>query len=233
MNAITTPSLLAIALRELVDAPVDGHVEALDELLAQRRIHTTARSGEPVQELAAGHPRVELELAGEIAAARMDRDTVAAAVEAEHPSASRARVTEVQQRPDRGRLPGTIGAKEPEHLPRLDTQVQMVDRDRLPEHLRQPIGFDRGAHHGLRARCWPRTGTQAQLDRCRETRCIAETVQTLGLHRNRRQRSPSRCRTQPAAPLKPENTSPPRVKTKLPSILPASDSSWWLSGELA
>jgi len=140
------PELLAVALRELVDAPVEADLEALHELLAPRRLDAAARVREPVEQPPAGDPRVQLQLPGEIPAARVDRDAVAPAVKPEHPRAARARMLQVEQHSDRGRLARPVGLGEPEHDPGLDAMIEVIDGHCRPEALRQPLGVDRRAH---------------------------------------------------------------------------------------
>jgi hypothetical protein len=74
------PELLAVALRQLVDLSVQVHVEPLDELIAQPPIHAGAGAGEPVEDAPAGHPRMKLEFARQVATAGVDCDALALAV---------------------------------------------------------------------------------------------------------------------------------------------------------
>jgi hypothetical protein len=90
ISSSSQTELLAVAFPEFVHAPVEDHLEALREPLAPRGIDA-ACADELVQDVVAGHPRVELELAREIPAARVDRDTVKAAVKSEHAGAARIR----------------------------------------------------------------------------------------------------------------------------------------------
>ena len=146
------PELLAVALRQLVDLAVEDHPEPFDQLIAQPLIDPAAGAGEPVEHAPAGHPRVKLELAGQVAAAGVDGDAVAEAVQPEHPGAAGAGALQAEQQPDRGRLARAVGPEEPEHLPAVDAQIEPVDRDRRPERFRQPLCLD-GGGHGWAARC--------------------------------------------------------------------------------
>jgi hypothetical protein len=58
----------------------------------------------------------------------VDRDALAVTVQAEDARRARVWPAQVEQAPDRGRLARTAGPQEPEHLPRLDTQIEFADR---------------------------------------------------------------------------------------------------------
>jgi hypothetical protein len=84
--------------------------------------------------------------AGQVSAAGVDRDAVALAVQPAHAGAAGGGTLEREQQPDRGRLARPVGAEEPEHLPRLDAQIETIDRDRRTKRRRQPERLNGGGH---------------------------------------------------------------------------------------
>jgi len=91
------PELLAVAFRQLVDLPVEGYPEPLDQMIAQLFIHLAACTGDPVEHAPAGHPRVKLELAREVCGVGADRDAVTVAVQPEHAGAPVGRTMKREQ----------------------------------------------------------------------------------------------------------------------------------------
>jgi hypothetical protein len=63
-----------------------------------------------------------------------------------HAGAAGGGTLEREQQPDRGRLARPVGAEEPEHLPRLDAQIETIDRDRRTKRRRQPERLNGGGH---------------------------------------------------------------------------------------
>ena len=119
--------LALVAGGEVGHLALEVAVQALGELGDVVPVHAAAQVGEVAQRLAAGEVRVEAQLAGQVAAARLDRQGLAAAVPAEHESAAGRRPDQVQQDPDGGGLAGPVGAEEAEDLAAADLQVQVDD----------------------------------------------------------------------------------------------------------
>ncbi len=75
--------------------------------------------------------------------------TLAVAVESSHLAPVRGRVEQPEQEPDRGRLPGPVGAEEAEDRPRSHSEVEVVDGGHVTEPDREPFGDDgRGPRAG-------------------------------------------------------------------------------------
>ena len=118
------PELLAVALRELADRPVEHDTEALDERVPQPRIDRSAETGEGSELLVAREPVVQAQVAGQVADAPAGGDAVAAAVEPEHERLTFGGPNHVEQQPDRRALAGPVRPQEAEDLSVLDAQVE-------------------------------------------------------------------------------------------------------------
>ena len=79
----------------------------------------------------------------------MGVDGLALAVEAEDLAAPRRRLREPQQETDRRRLAGSIRAEVPDHLPRRDLEVEVVQRHDVAEALGQTFrAYGHVTHRG-------------------------------------------------------------------------------------
>ena len=110
------PDLLLVALRVLLELPARVEVEARDQIGLVGRVDAAAQVGEVLDRLAAGQLVVERELARQVAEPAMDRDRVDGRLDAEHRRPPARRPEVVEQRPDRRRLAGAVGAEEAEGL---------------------------------------------------------------------------------------------------------------------
>ena len=107
------------------------------------RVDAAAQVGEVEQRVAPGEVRIQTQLTGQVAAARLDRQGVAAAVQPEDERAAFRGPDEVQQHADGGRLAGPVGAEEAEDLARPDLEVEPDDAAALAVALGQLLGEDR------------------------------------------------------------------------------------------
>src|SRR5579872_6080780 len=69
------------------------------------------------------------------------------AIEPEDGRTSRGRADEPQQKADRRRLAGAIGAEVSHDLTWLDNKVEVLEGDGMPVVLGQPFGLDRRSDH--------------------------------------------------------------------------------------
>ena len=137
------PDLLAVALREVADRPVELQGEPLAQLVAEAVVGAAAQARERVELLAGGHPVVQPQLAGEVADPAPRLDALAPGVEPEHGRAARRRVDQVEQEPDRRALARPVRAEIAEHLAALDAQVEPDERAGLSlVGLGEPAGLD-------------------------------------------------------------------------------------------
>jgi len=111
--------LLAIALGELANRPVEYSAEAFAEPVAHRCLHA-AKPGERVELLPAGEAVCKAEVSRQIADAPPCFDRSAAHVEPEQRGAPVGRVDEAEQETDARRLPGPVWAEVAEDLSRVD-----------------------------------------------------------------------------------------------------------------
>ena len=119
--------LLAVAARELAERSGQVGLEALGEWLGEAETLEPAQGGDVREQLAPGHALREAEVAGQVAQPRADGAAVAATIEAEQACAAARRMQEVQQRADRRRLAGAVGAEESEDLTAVDGQGEVMD----------------------------------------------------------------------------------------------------------
>ena len=139
--------LLPVALRQLPDGAIHLDVEPSDQVVGHRRVVRTASTTEPREVLRTGHALEELQVARQISDPGADRHAVPARVETEELGRSRRRALEVEQRPDRRRLPGAVGPQEAEHLAWFDVEVDVLDATSAAVALRQLMGLDHRRAH--------------------------------------------------------------------------------------
>ena len=116
------PDLLPVPARELPERTAEVGLEAVGERAGERAVVDAAEVGEEIQQLLAGDLLVEGELAGQEARAGAGGDAVAPDVEAEDLRGPGGRAQQAEQRADRGRLAGAVGAEEAEHLAGRDAE---------------------------------------------------------------------------------------------------------------
>ena len=109
-------------------------------------VDAAAQVGEVLDRLGAGQAVVQVELAGQVADAPVDRDRVDGRLDAEDLGPPRGRPDEVEQDAHRRRLPRPVGPEEPEDLALLDVEVQLDDAPMGAVGLRQPFGLDDRGH---------------------------------------------------------------------------------------
>ena len=106
----------------------DGSMSSrLDQLGLVRRVDAAAQVREVLDRLAAGQLVVERELARQVADPAVDRDRVDGRLDAEDRAPAARRPDVVEQRPDRRRLAGAVGAEEAERLALVDLEVDVDD----------------------------------------------------------------------------------------------------------
>jgi len=111
----------------------------------------SAQPAEELQQLAAGHVRIEREVRRQVADTAPDGDRIPVGIETEQARAAARRVQEIEQRADRRALARTVRPEKPEHLARAHLEVEVDD----PGHrrpwiaavvLRQALGHDHRSH---------------------------------------------------------------------------------------
>ncbi len=144
--------LLAVALR--VRACLLGRVEleAVQQggfaLSALRPIGSVVQPGQVVDGLAAGEVGPQAHVTGNVGEPAVQGHGVAPGVATEEPGGTGVAALQAEQHPDRGRLPGAVGAEESGDLTGTDGQVQAVERFDGAERLAQVGDFD-----GVRCHC--------------------------------------------------------------------------------
>ena len=129
--------LLAVPPGIGTDLLVRIEVEAGDQLVAVGHVDLAVDPAEQVERLGTGQRRPQVGFPGHVGEAPMRLDGLALAVEAEDLAAPRRRLREAEHETDRRRLAGSIGAEVPDHLPRRDLEVEMVERHHVAEALGQ------------------------------------------------------------------------------------------------
>ena len=110
------PDLLLVALRVLLEPPARIEVEPLDQLGDVPGVDAAAQVREVLDRVGAGQPVVQVELAGQVADAAVDRDRVDGRLDAEDLGPPGGRADEVEQDPHRRRLARSVRAQEAEDL---------------------------------------------------------------------------------------------------------------------
>jgi hypothetical protein len=121
-------------------------VEALQQLGAAPRVQPAAQPAEQVDHLATGQARPQRDVPGDVGQPPVQRGRVGPRVAAEQPRGTGIRPHQAQQHPDRGGLPGAVGAEEAVHLTGTHGQVQPVQGAGAPERLDQTVSANRVGH---------------------------------------------------------------------------------------
>ena len=144
------PDLLPVAARELPQRPLHIGAETPRQFVGPAVSGDPAKACEQRDRLVPGRVLPVPEVAGQVPEAGADRHAVATAVEAEDASAAPGGVQEVEQRPDRRRLPGGVGTQEAEYLALVDGQADVLDAAVPAVELREAVGLDgRHGSHGF------------------------------------------------------------------------------------
>ncbi len=169
--------LAPVAGGEIGHLALEVAVQALRQRGDVVPVDAAAQVGEVAQRLAPGEVGVQAQLTGQVAAARLDRQRLAAAVPAEDEGAPGRRPDQVQQHADGGRLAGAVGAEEAEHLARPDLQVEVDDAAAAPPAvaLGQPLGDD-GRRGGAAAH--PDSSPSSSATRALNQSSVAGTTST-------------------------------------------------------
>ena len=155
-DSLDDPDLLPVAARELAEGTAQIGAEPLRERARESALADTPEILEQVEQLLAADPLVEREVARQVAGTRPDRDAVAPDVQAEDTSFPSRRPQQPEQRPDRGRLAGAVGAQESEDLTGPDLERQRLDAARLAVELAELLRLnDRRAQAVASAVCSP------------------------------------------------------------------------------
>ena len=144
------PDLLPVTLRERSHGPVELELQSRGEALASADVVHAAQRGEVAQVLSPGQALVQPQVAGQVADTRANPPTLRAHVEPEHLGPAGARADQVEQQPDRRRLPGTVQAQIAENLPDPHRERQIADADCRPVVLRETRHADRLTGHDRR-----------------------------------------------------------------------------------
>ncbi len=140
------PDLLLVALRVLLEPAARVEVERLDQLRDVGLVHAAAQVPEVGDGLRARQPVVQVELAGQVADALVDRDRVGGRLDAEDLGPPGGRPDEVEQDTHRRRLAGAVGPEEAEDLALGDLEVELDDAAMLAVGLGQALGLDDSGH---------------------------------------------------------------------------------------
>src|SRR5699024_5085003 len=119
--------LLALALRIGPSLLARVEVEGLDEFIASALVDPAAQPSEQVDRLAAGQPRPQFHVAGDIGQAAVQTHRTRPWVLAEEADRSRIMGQDAQQDPDRRRLAGAVGAEEAVDLAAGDLEIEPVE----------------------------------------------------------------------------------------------------------
>ncbi len=134
--------LTLVASRVLTELAAGVELEALNQLLKVRVIHTAAQVREVLEDLPAGEIAIERGLAGNIADETLDLQRLLPAVESRDPRGAAVRVQQGHQEPDRRRLARAVGAKEAEDLALLDLERDVDDAALAAVALGEFFRFD-------------------------------------------------------------------------------------------
>ena len=138
--------LLAVALG-VRPGPLGGiELEAGDQLVAARRVEVAAHPAEEVDRLAAGELGPQRDVAGHVGQPAVQRDRVGPRIASEQLDPSAVGPEQAEEDADRRRLAGPVGSEEPVDRPRLDVEVEAVQRRRRPEALDQAGDGHHRAH---------------------------------------------------------------------------------------
>ena len=146
MNAWTRPTFCRLPARELLDPAVEVEVEPLARARRRAPCRHSAQVREETEQLAAGHPLVQAEVARQVPEPLANRDAVASRVEPEDAQPAARRADQVEQEADRRRLACAVRPEEPEYLAGLDREVDVDDPAVRPVVLGQLLRADDLGH---------------------------------------------------------------------------------------
>ncbi len=126
-KGLDEPDLLAVALGERPDRPLQLELEALGERLALPQPVETAERRDVTQVLARCQALVEMKVTGQVAGPAANGDALLANVQPEQLELARARPDQIEHQPDGRRLARAVRAEEAEHLARLDLEAEIDD----------------------------------------------------------------------------------------------------------
>ena len=161
--------LLLVPVRQRGDLRGQIALQPIGQRVDELPVDAPAERREEVQVLPSRQVLVRNELAREVAHPAVDLDARRRRFQAEDGGATRRRSDEVQERADRRRLAGAVGAEEPEHLAGLDRQGDVDDAARGPVRLREVFRHD-DAVGGHGPRLYP----------IRRGRCATKSTMGLG-----------------------------------------------------
>ncbi len=127
-------------------------IQPPQQIVAIGLVHPTGQIAQQPQDLQAGQLRPQRDITGDVTEVPVRaRDVIHR--DTHHPRPAGVRMDQMQQQPDRGGLPGTVGTEEPEHLAPLDHQVKPIQCQDVAEALGQPLRTNRrrNGHSGLLA----------------------------------------------------------------------------------
>ena len=146
-------------MRVVAHAPAEidlADVEAPEQRVEPRtRRRRRAERREKLQITRAGELRVHRHLAGQVADAAAHLETLAPAVHSEHERRPARRTQQIEQHPDRRRLPRAVGAEESEDFTRHDLERHLLQTDDRSVVLRQAVEADRRVRHVSVLSCGP------------------------------------------------------------------------------
>jgi hypothetical protein len=147
LEGLHQPDLLPVALGQHPEPPGRVQVQPPDQLLDPCPVQPATQPPEPGEQLPAGHRRVDLQVAGQVADPAA-QPHLAGERAAQHLAAPGGGAQEAQQQPDGGGLAGAVGAEEADHLARVNLQGERVDGGDRAEAFGQLVGDDRRDGHG-------------------------------------------------------------------------------------
>jgi hypothetical protein len=124
--------LLPVPLRQFADRSVGHDLEAIDKPVGQGVVAVSAGAGEPGDVLAAGQPREEFEVAGQVAGATVDLDAIRPGIEPEEggrPLVGRCRASSIRMVVD---LPAPFGPRKPKTWPGSTRRSRSLTAATLP-----------------------------------------------------------------------------------------------------
>ena len=142
------PELADVAVGVLPDPPVEGWFEQIEKLRAPDVAFDT---GVELEDLPTGRRALELRIVGKVADPPfgLDQRPFVGDVPPEQPGVPRRRRNEAEQRPDRRRLPRSVGPEVAEYFTLLDREGDVVVGEHLPVRLREPPELDRSHGRGI------------------------------------------------------------------------------------
>jgi hypothetical protein len=122
---------LSVTRRKITD--LFGHlcVKTLSKLLDVARVNTSTQIGTEMNQVGAGHVRIQFQLTGEVPDLVSQGDAVPVHVQAQDRSGSASRAYFIHQKADRCCFARAVGAKESEHFTGGNAQVQISERGKV------------------------------------------------------------------------------------------------------